>query len=75
MIIKKKIFIVKPEKVDYDQYDGVVVLAESEEEALALGQRYFYIDGEDYVGQDNVSAKKVDLNGSSEVIFTSYNAG
>lgn len=71
----KKIFIVKPEKVDYDQYDGVVVLAESEEEVLALGQEYFYTDGEDYVGQGKVSAKEVDLNGLSEVIFTSYNAG
>ena len=71
----KKIFIVKPEKVDYDQYDGVVVLAENEEEALALGQEYFNTDGEDYVGQGKVSAKEVDLNGLSEVIFTSYNAG
>ena len=71
----KKIFIVKPERVDYDQYDGVVVLAESEEEAIALEQRCFYTDGEDYVGQGKVSAKEVDLNGLSEVIFTSYNAG
>ena len=71
----KKIFIVKPERVDYDQYDGVVVLAESKEEAIALGQEYFYTDGEDYIGQGKVSAKEVDLNGSSEVIFTSYNAG
>ena len=65
----KKIFIVKPEIVDWDQYDGVVVLAESEEEAIALGQRCFY------TCQGNISAKEVDLNGSSEVIFTSYNAG
>ena len=71
----KKIFIVKPERVDDDQYDGVVVLAESEEEALALGQRCFYTDGEDYIGQGKISAEEVDLNGSSEVIFKSYNAG
>ena len=71
----KKIFIVKPERVDWDQYDGVVVLAESEEEALALGQRCFYTDGEDYVGQGKIYAEEVDLNGSSEVIFKSYNAG
>ena len=71
----KKIFIVKPERVDYDQYDGVVVLAESEEEAIALGQRCFYTDGEDYIGQGKISAEEVDLNGSSEVIFKSYNAG
>lgn len=71
----KKIFIVKPERVDWDQYDGVVVLAESEEEALALGQRYFYTEEDDYTDQGKVSAKEVDLNGSSEVIFTSYNAG
>ena len=64
----KKIFIVKPERVDWDQYNGVVILAESEEEALALGQRCFYTE------QGKVSAKEVDLNGSSKVIFTSYNA-
>ena len=71
----KKIFIVKPERVDWDQYDGVVVLAESEEEALALGQEYFYTDGDGYTDQSRISAKEVDINGSSEVIFTSYNAG
>ena len=71
----KKIFIVKPERVDWDQYDGVVVLAESEEEAIALGKEYFYTDGDDYTNQGNISAKEIDLNGSSEVIFTSFNAG
>ena len=65
----KKIFIVKPEIVDWDQYDGIVVLAESEEEAIALGQRCFY------TCQGKLSAKEVDLNGSSEIIFRSYNAG
>ena len=65
----KKIFIVKPEKVDWDQYDGIVVLAESEEEALALGQRCFY------TCQGKLFAKEVDLNSSSEIIFRSYNAG
>ena len=71
----KKIFIVKPERVDWDQYDGVVVLAENEEEAIVLGQRYFYTSEDDYTDQGRVSAEEVDLNGSSEVIFTSYNAG
>ena len=65
----KKIFIVKPGKVDWDQYDGIVVLAESEEEALALGQRCFY------TCQGKLSAKEIDLNSSSEIIFRSYNAG
>lgn len=71
----KKIFIVEPERVDWDQYDGVVVLAESEEEAFALGQKYFYTEEDDYTDQGKISAKEIDLNGSSEVIFTSYNAG
>ena len=71
----KKIFIVKTERVDWEQYDRVGVLAESEEEAITLGKEYFYTDGEDYNGQGKVSAKEVDLNGLSEVIFTSYNAG
>lgn len=71
----KKIFIVKPERVDWDQYDGVVVLAESEEEAIVLGQRYFYTSEDDYTDQGKVSAEEIDLNGSSEVIFTSFNAG
>lgn len=65
----KKIFIVKPKRVDWDQYDGIVVLAESEEEALALGQRRFY------TCQGKLFAKEIDLNGSSEIIFASYNAG
>ena len=71
----KKIFIVKPEKVDYDQYDRVVVLAASEEEAIDLGQEYFDPGADGYTDQGMVSAKEVDLHGSSEVIFTSYNAG
>ena len=71
----KKIFIVKPERVDWDQYDGVVVLAESEEEALVLGQGYFYTSEDDYTDQGKISVEEVDLNGSSEVIFTSFNAG
>ena len=71
----KKIFIVKPERVDWDQYDGVVVLAESEEEALILGQRYFDTGIDGYTNQGKVSAEEIDLNGSSEVIFKSYNAG
>ena len=71
----KKIFIVKPERVDWDQYDGVVVLAESEEEAITLGQEYFDTGADGYTDQGKVSAKEVDLNGLSEVIFTSYNAG
>lgn len=71
----KKIFIVTPERVDWDQYDGVVVLAESEEEALILGQEYFHTEEEYYTDQGKLSAKEIDLNGSSEVIFTSFNAG
>mgnify|MGYP003288615499 CR=1 FL=1 len=65
----KKVFIVEAEKVTWDQYDSVIVLAESEEEAIALGQGFFETD------QGKISAREVDLNGQSGVIFTSFNAG
>lgn len=71
----KKVFIVEAEKVTWDQYDSVIVLAESEEEAIALGQGYFETDEDGGTDQGKISAREVDLNGSSEVIFTSFNAG
>ena len=40
-----KLYKVEAEKWDWDQYDSIVVLAESEEDAIEMGKEWF--DGED----------------------------
>lgn len=72
----KKIFIVSAEHCTWDQYDSVVVLAESAEEAVALGQNLFELDEEDTdTFQGKISAEEIDLNSESGIVHTSFNAG
>ena len=69
----KQLYIVTPETYTWDQYDSIVVLASSEEEAIEMGKGIF--DGEDDLNpQGKVSAELVDMT-KSGIVLTSFNAG
>ena len=64
----KKVYLVKVEDYSWDEYDSIVVVASTEEEAITMGQGFF----EEEQGQ--ITATEVDLT-KSGVILTSFNAG
>lgn len=69
----KQLYIVTPETYTWDQYDSIMVLAESKEEAIKMGEDFF--DGEDdFLPQGKVSAELVDMT-KAGIIHTSFNAG
>lgn len=69
----KQLYIVTPEDYTWDQYDSIMVLAESEEEAIKMGEDFF--DGEEDLNpQGKVSAKLVDMT-EAGIVHTSFNAG
>ena len=64
----KKVYLVKSEDWDYDEYDSIVVVASTEEEAISMGQGFFNEN------QGQITATEVNLT-KSGVILTSFNAG
>lgn len=64
----KKIYLVKVEECDWDEYDSIVVVASTEEEAISMGQGFFNEE------QGQITATEVDLT-ESGVILASFNAG
>lgn len=69
----KQLYIVTPEDYTWDQYDSIMVLAESEEEAIKMGEDFF--DGEEALNpQGKVSAELVDMT-KGGIVHTSFNAG
>ena len=68
-----KLYKVEAEKWDWDQYDSIVVLAESEEDAIEIGKGWF--DGEDALNpQGKITAELVNMT-ERGVVLSSYNAG
>ena len=68
-----KLYKVEAEKWDWDQYDSIVVLAESEEDAIEMGKEWF--DGEDALNpQGKITAELVNMT-ERGVVLSSYNAG
>ena len=73
----KKLYLVKAEKYDYDQFDGAVVVASSKEEVLQIigcyddeGCGMFEAD------QGEISVEEIDLSQvGSAILLTSFNAG
>lgn len=69
----KQLYIVTPEDYTWDQYDSIMVLADSEEEAIKIGEGFF--DGEDALNpQGKVFAELVDMT-ETGIIHSSFNAG
>lgn len=80
----KKLFLITCEKCDYDQYDGVVVVADSAEEAIDIvkGVDYdtneFGLPFEGYFAKNQgvITAQEIDLQECErQVILASFNAG
>lgn len=76
----KKIYLVTVEEHGYDEYDGMVVIANNEQEAIEMCKAedynsYWGCDG--FVKkQGKITAKEIDLNtNNSQIILTSFNAG
>lgn len=63
-----KLFIVKSQEVTWDQYDSMVVVAQSAEAAIKLCEGFFEED------QGEVTAEEVDMI-SDGIVLTSFNAG
>lgn len=69
----KQLYIVTPETYTWDQYDSIMVLAESKEEAIKMGESIFAGE-DDFLPQGKVSAELVDMT-EAGIIHTSFNAG
>ncbi len=54
-----KFFLIVSENFDYDEYDGVVVAAESKEEALDMLD--YYKNGQGEIELEDVTEKGIDL--------------
>jgi len=72
----KKLFLVKAENTDYDEYDGVVIVADNIQEAREIinkgcyGQSYFNDD------QGEITYTEIDLNkATSGVVLDSFIQG
>lgn len=75
-IFMKKVYLVQAEKCNYDQFDGVVVIADDEQEALELCKNNYYGGSFFEEDQGKITIKEIDLKSStSSVILTSFNAG
>ena len=69
----KQLYIVTPETYTWDQYDSIMVLAESKEEAIKMGEDFFDCE-DDFNPQGKVSAELVDMT-KGGIVHTSFNAG
>ena len=77
----KKIYLVTVEEYDYDEYDGMVVIANNEQEAIEMCKAENYesdiaLGCEGFVKeQGKITAKEINLNtNNSQIILTSFNA-
>lgn len=70
-----KVYNVYPDRYDYDQYDGVVIVAENEAQVLEMLKNPPY-GGAAYFGssQGEIHIEEVDLTKPS-VVLASFNAG
>ena len=76
----KKVYLVTVEDYGYDEYDSMVVIANSEQEAIEMCKAEDYDDIWGCDGfvkkQGKITAKEIDLNtNNSQIILTSFNAG
>jgi len=78
----KKVYLVEVEKCGYDQYDSMVVIANSEQEAINLckSENYesdasmLFVDG--FVKtQGEITATEIDLTKDNQIILKSFRAG
>ena len=74
-----KVYYVYPDKYDYDQFDGLVVVAENKENVLSMIENggcsgYYFNDGYFKKNQGKIHIEEVDLT-FEHVVLESFNAG
>ena len=69
-----KVYIVYPDRYDYDQYDGVVIVAKNETQVLEMLKYPPYKDTYFEPSQGEIHIKEVDLTKPS-IVLDSFNAG
>lgn len=69
-----KTYLVWVEKYDYDEYNSVVVVAESKDRALEMIKNKCYGGGYFTERQGEIYIKEVNLN-TEHIVLASYNAG
>lgn len=73
-------FVSRIDRIDYDEYDGFVVRANSKEEALELCKKEtkgwaHYDEQSGYFHELNTEIEEVEMSGGARVILGSFNAG
>jgi len=63
------------DEVGYDEFDGWVIRAKSEEEARKLANECCGNEGEMWNDKDMVACILVEPDGDADVILSSFNAG
>ena len=66
-----KLFKIWCDKLEYDTYDGIIIVAESEQQAL----KHFQICSFDFAETPTIEEIKLDEINEPTVLLTSFNAG
>jgi hypothetical protein len=69
-----KVYLVYADDWDYDDYDSIVVVAENEDNALAMANSGYFNDSFFKKHQGEIHVKEVDLT-TEHIVLTSFNAG
>lgn len=71
-----KAYVVWVDKYDYDDFDAIVVVAKSKDDALNMAKIGYGNDGRSYFRewQGEIHAEEINL-GIKHVVLTSFNAG
>lgn len=67
------VYYVYPDRCGYDQFDGLVIVAENEERVLAMVKNGYY-NGYFNKNQGEIHIKEVDLT-TEHIVLESFNAG
>ena len=69
------LYLIKADKCDYDEYDAILVRAESEEEAIKLVSPTGEWSSDRFNARQRLTTSVVSVEGPPEVIISSFNAG
>lgn len=69
-----KVYYIYPDKYDYDEFDGIVVVAENEDRALAMIENGYFRKSYFKDRQGKIHIEEVDLT-KEYIVMTSFNAG
>ena len=70
----KKVYYVFPDYYDYDDFDGIVVVAENEERALEIVNTSYYNGSYFKARQGEIHIEEIDLT-TEHIVLASFKAG